>query len=110
MIGGLVSEALPSVDLAQGDLGGSEQRPEQHGGGFGVGQHGLGLDPALELLVQALDCVRGSYRLPLARREAGESEEFVAGLLQAVAARAAFEAPFADEGLAPGLDLVPRRA
>jgi hypothetical protein len=80
VIGGLLSEVLPSVDLAHGDLGGSEQRPEQHGGGFGAGQHGLGLDPALELLVQALDRVRGSYRLPLARREADESEEFVAGL------------------------------
>jgi hypothetical protein len=30
---------------------GGEQRPEQHGGGFGAGQQGLGLDAALELLV-----------------------------------------------------------
>src|SRR3954462_5056901 len=33
---------------------GSEQRPEQHGGCFRRGQDGLGLDPPLELLVQAL--------------------------------------------------------
>ncbi len=29
-------------------LGESEQRPEQHGRCFCIGQHGLGLDPALE--------------------------------------------------------------
>src|SRR5208282_2903 len=48
------------------------------------------LDAALELLVQALDGVRGADRLPLARREAGEGEQPVARLLQAVGDGAAF--------------------
>jgi hypothetical protein len=38
--------------------------PEQHGGGFSAGQHGLSLDPALELLVQSLDRVRNRYESP----------------------------------------------
>jgi tripartite-type tricarboxylate transporter receptor subunit TctC len=37
------------------------------------------LDAALELFVQALDCIRGSRAFPLARRQASESEEAVAG-------------------------------
>ena len=32
-------EALPSIDLSyDDDLAGGEQRPEQHGGGFGAGR------------------------------------------------------------------------
>jgi len=32
------------------------QRPEQHGGGFGAGQHCLRLDPALEFFMQTFMC------------------------------------------------------
>jgi hypothetical protein len=32
--------------------------PEQHGGGVGAGQDGLGLDPALELLMLIFDSRR----------------------------------------------------
>ena len=35
LIDGLCGERLPSVDFAHVDLPGSEQRPEQHGGGAG---------------------------------------------------------------------------
>jgi hypothetical protein len=62
-----------------------------------------------ELLMQALDRVRGADRLPLARREAGEGEQPVAGLLQAVGDGAAFQLLLADEGFAPSFDLGPRR-
>ena len=41
----------------------------------------------------------------MAWREAGEGEQPVARLLEAVGDGAAFQAPFADERLAPGLDL-----
>ena len=58
MIGRLLGEGLPSVDLAHDDLSGGEQRPEQHGGGVGAGQDGLGLDPALELLMLIFDSRR----------------------------------------------------
>ena len=61
MIGRPVGEGLPAIDLAHGDLAGGEQRPEQHGGGFGAGQHGLGVDPALEFLMQSLDRIRNRY-------------------------------------------------
>jgi hypothetical protein len=57
LVGWLVGEALPAVDLWHDDLAGGEQRPEQHGGGFGAGHDGLGLDAALEILVQAVDGV-----------------------------------------------------
>ncbi len=40
----LFGEALPAVDFVHGNLAGGEQRPEQHGGGFIAGQHGLGLE------------------------------------------------------------------
>src|SRR5271155_4720385 len=104
-----LGEGVPSVDLAHGDLTRGEERPEQHGGGFGAGQDSLGLYPALEFFVQSLDRVRGSDRLPLARREPRECEQLVARFLQAVGDGAAFEAPLADERLAPGLDLAARR-
>ena len=57
----LFGERLPPVDLAHADLAGSEQRPEQHGGGVGGRQHGLRLDPSLELLVQPLDRIGGAH-------------------------------------------------
>src|ERR1019366_7221896 len=47
-------------------------------------QHGLGLDPPLELFVQSLDCIRCPDRFPLAFREAREGEQLVAGLFQAI--------------------------
>jgi hypothetical protein len=43
-------------------------------------QHGLGLDPPLELFVQSLDCIRCPDRFPLAFREAREGEQLVAGM------------------------------
>ena len=92
-----LAEALPAVDLAHGDLARGEQRPEQHGRGLGRGQHGLRLDAALELLVQPLDRVRRPRRLPLARGQAGEGEQPLAGLLQAVGDRAALQPPLAQE-------------
>ncbi len=46
-------EGVPAVDPSQGDLAAGQQGPEQHGRRFGCGQDALGLDPALELLVQA---------------------------------------------------------
>ena len=42
----LFGEALPTVDLSHDDLARRHQRPEQHGGCFGAGQHGLRLDPS----------------------------------------------------------------
>ena len=59
--------------------------------------------------MQSLDRVRGSDRFPLAGREPCECEQLVAGFLQTVGDGATFEAPFADERLAPGLDLAARR-
>jgi hypothetical protein len=70
LIGRLLGKARPTIDLAHDDLSGSQQGPEEHGGGFRAGQDGLGFDPALELLVQTLDGVRRSDRFPLALREA----------------------------------------
>src|SRR3982751_6215745 len=43
---------------------------------------------------------------PLARRQSGEAEQALAGFLQAVRDGAVLDPPFADEGLAAGLDLV----
>jgi hypothetical protein len=52
LIDGLGGEGLPAIDLAHVDLAGSEQSPEQHRGGVRRWQHGLGLDPSLELFMQ----------------------------------------------------------
>src|ERR1700730_15164937 len=51
LIDGFCGEAMPAIDLAHGDLAGSQQRPEQHGSRIRRRQHGLRLDPTLELLV-----------------------------------------------------------
>ena len=48
------------------------------------GQHGLGFDPSLELLVETLDRVCCPRAAPLGRWRASESEEAVASFLQAV--------------------------
>ena len=64
-----------------------------------------GLDPAAELLIQALDGVGGPGRFPLRRIEAGEGEEPVCCFLQAVGHRPALEPPLAQEGFAAHLDL-----
>jgi hypothetical protein len=50
-LGELPSERAPSVDLAQPDLVGGKQSPEQHGGRLCRWQHGLRLDAPLELFV-----------------------------------------------------------
>ena len=57
----------------------------------------LRFDPSFELLVQPLDRVCGPRAAPLARRQSGESEEPVAGFLQAVGDGAVLELPLADE-------------
>ncbi len=68
----------------------------------------MGLDAALELFVQSFDGVGCSDRFPLVARKAHEGEQAIAGFLQAVGDGAAFEPPFADEGLALCLDFLTR--
>ena len=101
-------KASPTVDLAECNLPACQQGPEEHAGGFGAGRHALSLDAPLELLMQALDGIRGANRLPLLVREAQEGEELVSGLFEAVSNRAALETPFADERLALGLHVLCR--
>src|ERR1700760_1435094 len=84
VIGGVVAEGLPSIDASHDDLTGGEQGPEQHGSGLGGGQHGLGFDPPLKLLMEPFDRVGGPRAFPLAGRQSGKGEEPVPGLLEAV--------------------------
>jgi hypothetical protein len=49
--------------------------------------------------VQPLDCIRRSRATPLARRQAREGEQAVAGFFQAIGDGAVLEPPLADEGL-----------
>ncbi len=58
LIDGFCGEGLPTINLAHIDLTGREQRPEQHRRRIGRWQHGLRLDPPLELFVQTFDRVR----------------------------------------------------
>ena len=71
MIGRLLGEALPTVHLAHRDLARSQQGPEQHRFSLRRGQHGLGLDPPLELFVQN---VQRSVPIGHRRRDAGRQE------------------------------------
>src|SRR5262249_8894967 len=68
LINGFCRERFPAIDLAHVDLSRGEQSPEQHGRGVRGRQHGLGLDPTLELLVQSLDGIGGACALPLTWR------------------------------------------
>src|ERR1700751_6033653 len=65
----------------------------------------LGLDAALELLMEPFDRVGGAHALPLAARQSGEGKEPITGLLEAVGYRLAFEPSFAQKSPAPVLDL-----
>lgn len=76
-------KGLPSLDVAHGDLAGGEQSPQDHGHGVGAGQHGLGLDPAAERLVQTLYRIRLARDRPVQRIDAGEGEEAIPRLLHA---------------------------
>jgi hypothetical protein len=58
----------------------------------------LGLEPALELLMQPFDGVGCACALPLAERQSGESEEPITGFLKAVGDGLGFEVPFAQKG------------
>ena len=84
MIDELGGERVPTIDLAHADLAGGEQRPEQHGRGVRRWQHGLRLDPALELLMQTFDRIGRASASPLAWRQTGEGEEPIAGFLEAI--------------------------
>ena len=48
--------------------------------------------------MEPFDRVGGAQALPLARRQPSEAEQPVAGFLEAIGHRLAFEPPFADEG------------
>jgi hypothetical protein len=85
--GEFLGQGLPSVDFAHDDLTSGEQCPEQHGCGLGGGQHRLGLDAALEVLMEPFDRVGGARALPLAERQLGKGEEPLTGLLEAVGDR-----------------------
>src|ERR1700693_1780510 len=56
--------------------------------------------------MQPRDGVCGASALPLSWRQASKGEEAVAGSLQTIGDGAVLEPPFADEGLAAGLDLL----
>ena len=49
LIDGFCGEGLPTTNLANIDLTGHEQRPEQHRRRIGRWQHGLRLDPPLDV-------------------------------------------------------------
>jgi hypothetical protein len=87
-------QGVPAVNAAQRDLAAGEQGPEQHAGGLGAGQQALGLDPALELLVQPLDGVRRPDRFPLIGRIEQEGEQVGSRLLQAGGDGRALQPPF----------------
>ena len=87
-------QGVPAINAAQGDLTTGEQGPEQHAGGLGTWQQALGLDPALELLVQPLDGVCRPDRLPLIGRVEQESEQVGSCLLQAGGDGRALQPPF----------------
>ena len=70
LIGRLFGEALPAVYFSHGHPARRHQSPEQHGGCFGAGQHGLRFDPSLELFVKAFDRIRRSFRAALKRANA----------------------------------------
>jgi hypothetical protein len=106
LIDGVCGERLPTIDFPHVDLPRGEQRPEQHRSSIGRRQHGRGFDPSLELLMQTLtyapvslffrsaaSCGERHPRRPsrslfshlaIGSAAGGESEEAVAGLLQAV--------------------------
>src|SRR6266700_4860419 len=105
---------LPTISscqaVSQMNLATARWRPhagyEQHCSGFGGRQHGLRLDPPLELLVQPLDRVGGARALPLFLRQAGEAEQACARFLKAVGHGTVFDPPFANESLTSRFDLL----
>jgi len=95
----------PSVDFASGDLTCGEQCPEQPWPWSRRRQGRLGLDAALELLVErpiAFLCARA---LPLAKEQPCKGKEPATYFLHAVGDDLAFEPPSAHEGSPALLDV-----
>jgi hypothetical protein len=101
----LGAERPAIVDFASGDLTCGEQCPEQPWPRSRRRQGRLGLDAALELLVErpiAFLCARA---LPLAKGQPCKGKEPATDFLQAVGDDLAFEPPSAHEGSPALLDL-----
>ena len=77
------SQVLPALQLSEADLPRGDEAVEQGQGGIRRGEAPLGLHPAPELQVEALDAIRGAPALPLAPGIAKEGEQLGPGFLQA---------------------------
>ena len=93
-------QILIAHERSQLHLATSQQAKQQEDDGLMPRQARLRLRASTELLVDPLERVRRSQRFPLRRGKAQESEELVAGFLQAYAAK--FELPVALN--VPGID------
>src|SRR5215216_2434164 len=105
---GLMTSVCQPSTLRMVDLYRRRATPRTTLGGVCGRQHGLGLDPSFELLVQSLDCIRCACTALLGRWQTGEGEELVDGFLQAVGHGAVLEPPLADESLAARVDFLRR--
>src|SRR5438477_3843430 len=76
------ADLLPTVDLAQLDLPARHEAEEQDERRVLGGQRALRLHASSELLVEPLNRVRGSQRLPLGAWEPEEREQFVTAFPQ----------------------------
>ena len=86
-------------------MAGGEERPQQFWLGLGTGLYDLCLYAAAELPVETFDGVGGTDRFPLEWVEPIEGEEACPGVFKAVGHLLTHEPPFAEECLAPLLDL-----
>jgi len=80
-------------EAPQRDLAAAQESEEQEQNCLFIGERGLGFGPSAKLLVDPLQRIGGTRRLPLRKRESDEGKEFVAGLLEAGADRVAAQLP-----------------
>src|SRR5262249_41275503 len=88
---------LIAIERSQFDLAAAEQSEEQQHDGILPWKTRLRLRAPAELLVDALEGVRRTQRLPLRAWKAQKGEELVAGLLQALHHRRAAQLPLLGE-------------
>src|SRR5581483_639476 len=97
LLGRVWHRVAPPIDPAHPNLAAQDQATQQQLRHLRGGQRPLRLHPPAELPIDPLNRVGGPQRLPLTPREAGTSQQVLAGFLEALGHLGRSRAPCAEK-------------